>query len=101
MKKSPIALIVIFSITADPNLQLKLGGTLATGKNQSRAIIELGNGKTTEVCEVGKDCSKGSCDCSVAGYRVLKIQPKKVTLQRGTAQFTLTLRWHKGPHTNI
>ncbi|MFO1471852.1 MAG: hypothetical protein U1F27_12550 [Turneriella sp.] len=81
----------IASLSAQSNPVLKLGGTLASDKGQSRAIIELGNGKTTEVCAAGRTCSQGKCDCEVAGYKVMRIEPRKVTLQRGGERFALTI----------
>lgn len=91
MKKILSGLVPAILFTVAVNAEIKLGGTLATGKNQSRAIIELGNGQTTEVCETGPACSRNACDCSVAGYKVLRIEPRKVILLRGGERFTLTL----------
>ncbi len=89
-----IALLLVFStlpLTAQTNAGLKLGGTLMNGKEGTRAIVELGDGRTTQVCEAGKACSKNACDCEVAGYKVVHIEARKVTLRRGGERFTLTL----------
>lgn len=76
---------------AQSGASLKLGGTLMNGKDGTRAIVELGDGRTTQVCEAGRACSKNGCDCEVAGYKVMRIEARKVTLQRGGERFTLTL----------
>lgn len=86
-----VTIAAVVSLSAQANPILKLGGTLAADKEQSRAIIELGNGKTAEVCAAGRACSLGKCDCEVVGYKVLRIEPRKVTLQKGNERFTVTI----------
>lgn len=62
-----------------------------TEKDGSRAIVRFGDGRTTQVCEAGKTCSKNTCDCEVAGYKVVCVEPRKVTLQKDAERFPLTI----------
>ena len=91
MTKICFAFFSLTPLFAQATAGLKLGGTLMTGKDATRAIVELGDGRTAQVCEAGKACSKNNCDCEVAGYKVVRIEARKVTLQRGGERFTLTL----------
>ncbi|MBN8222574.1 MAG: hypothetical protein J0L53_16780 [Spirochaetes bacterium] len=91
MSKIYLSFFSLVPLFAQSATGLKLGGTLMNGKDGTRAIIELGDGRTTQVCEAGKACSKNACDCEVASYKVIRIEARKATLQRGNERFTLTL----------
>lgn len=74
-----------------PVKNFKLQGTLESGIDTARALIEVQGEGIREYCAAGSACTRGECSCSVQNINITAIAKEFIWLKTGTARYKLSI----------